>query len=64
MVADVHPIWLAQSKLRRRRYDECIQLCTAALQTNPLDQASIRDLRKALPAAANSWTLNVHVPEA
>ncbi|WIA20159.1 hypothetical protein OEZ85_006009 [Tetradesmus obliquus] len=40
MVADVHPIWLAQSKLRRRRYDECIQLCTDALQRNPVDQVA------------------------
>lgn len=39
MVAeDVNPLWLAQSRLRRRRYDDCIGLCTAALQKNPLDQ--------------------------
>jgi len=40
MVCDVNPIWLAQSKLRRRCYDDCIELCTAALQRNPLDQVS------------------------
>eukprot|EP00775_Hariotina_reticulata_P012139 gene12139-12277_t len=40
MVCDVNPIWLAQSKLRRRCYDECVELCTTALQRNPLDQAA------------------------
>lgn len=35
-----HPLWLAQSKLRRRRYDEAINICTAALQHNPLDQVN------------------------
>lgn len=43
MVAeDINPLWLAQSRLRRRRYDDCIELCTAALQHNPLDQV-LRD---------------------
>lgn len=43
MVAeDVNPLWLAQSRLRRRRYDDCIDLCSAALQKNPLDQVSCR----------------------
>lgn len=37
---DTNPIWLAQSKLHRRRYDECIELCTAALKANPLDQVT------------------------
>lgn len=37
----VNPLWLAQSRLRRRRYDECIGLCSSALQHNPLDQASV-----------------------
>lgn len=40
MVFDVNPIWLAQSKMRRRRYDECIDICTAALRKNSLDQVS------------------------
>ncbi|KAI8471721.1 MAG: TRP protein for flagellar function [Monoraphidium minutum] len=36
----LNPIWLAQSKLRRRRFDECIALCTDVLQSNPYDQAA------------------------
>ncbi len=34
-----NPIWLARSKLRRRRFDECVDICTAALDKNPYDQA-------------------------
>jgi len=32
-------VWLAQSKLRRRKYDECIELCSDLLNKNPYDQA-------------------------
>jgi hypothetical protein len=60
MVADVHPVWLAQSKLRRRRYDECIQLCTAALHTNPLDQASASLLYITSPAAVSVELVGQH----
>jgi tetratricopeptide repeat protein 8 len=35
----VDPVWLAQSKLRRRKYDECIDICTRILDENPLDKA-------------------------
>jgi hypothetical protein len=35
----LNPIWFAQSKLRRRRFDECIEICTDVLQRNPYDQA-------------------------
>jgi hypothetical protein len=34
----LNPIWFAQSKLRRRRFDECIDICTGVLQSNPYDQ--------------------------
>lgn len=36
----VNLVWLAQSRLRRRKYDECIDLCTELLDKNPYDQAS------------------------
>lgn len=32
-------MWLAQSRFRRRRFDECIDICTRHLERNPLDQA-------------------------
>jgi hypothetical protein len=34
----INPIWLAQSRLRRRRFDECIEICTDVLEKNPYDQ--------------------------
>jgi len=34
------PLWLAQSKLRRRRFDECIAICTDILAKNPRDKAA------------------------
>lgn len=34
------PLWLAMSKLRRGKLDECITLCNESLSTNPSDQAS------------------------
>lgn len=33
-------LWLAQSKLRRRRFDECIDICTEILNKNPYDKAA------------------------
>ncbi|GBF93790.1 hypothetical protein Rsub_06122 [Raphidocelis subcapitata] len=36
----LNPIWLAQSKLRRRRFDEAIEICSAALAAKPYDQAA------------------------
>ena len=32
-------VWLAQSKLRRRKFDECIEVCTGMLEKNPYDQS-------------------------
>merc|ERR1719486_569463 len=34
------PLWLAQSKLRRRRFDDCIAICTDILVKNPYDKAA------------------------
>ena len=34
----VDPVFLAMSKLQRRRFDECIDICTRILKTNPYDK--------------------------
>jgi hypothetical protein len=34
----LNPVWLANNKLRRRRYDDCIAICTTILEKNPYDQ--------------------------
>ena len=34
----VNPLWLAQSRLRRRRFDDAVEICTDLLQRNALDQ--------------------------
>lgn len=34
----VDPVWLAQSRLKRRKWGECADLCTDLLTKNPYDQ--------------------------
>lgn len=34
------PLWLAQSKLRRRKFDQCIDICSNILEKNPYDKAA------------------------
>lgn len=34
----MNPVWLAQSRLRRRKFDECISICDPILDKNPYDQ--------------------------
>jgi hypothetical protein len=34
----VDPVYLALSKLRKRQFDACIEICTRLLAENPLDQ--------------------------
>ncbi|KAL6759471.1 TRP protein for flagellar function [Haematococcus lacustris] len=36
---ELNPVWLAHSRFRRRRFDECIDICTKVLERNPYDQA-------------------------
>ncbi|GMH44731.1 hypothetical protein BSKO_12683 [Bryopsis sp. KO-2023] len=36
---DLDPVWLAHSRLRRRRFDESIELCGQVLAKTPYDQA-------------------------
>ena len=33
------PFWLANSKFRRRKFAECIEICSELLKKNPYDQA-------------------------
>jgi tetratricopeptide repeat protein 8 len=35
----LNSVWLAQSRFRRRRFDDCIEICTQILERNPFDQA-------------------------
>ncbi len=37
----MNPVWLAQSRLRRRKFDECLEICNPILDRNPYDQASL-----------------------
>jgi hypothetical protein len=36
----LNPVWLASVKLRRRKYDDCIAICSGILEKNPYDQVS------------------------
>uniref|UniRef100_A0A7S0V2E5 Uncharacterized protein n=1 Tax=Polytomella parva TaxID=51329 RepID=A0A7S0V2E5_9CHLO len=36
---DMNPVWLAQSRLRRRKFDESLKISSALLEKNPYDQA-------------------------
>lgn len=35
---NINPLYLAHSRLRRRRFDDTIKICSDVLQKNPLDQ--------------------------
>ena len=35
---EIDPVYLAASKLRKRQFDACIEICTRLLEENPLDQ--------------------------
>ena len=37
----MNPVWLAQSRLRRRKFDECISICDPILDKNPYDQVNM-----------------------
>jgi tetratricopeptide repeat protein 8 len=34
------PVYLTLSKLRRKKYDEAVSICTSLLEQNPYDQAA------------------------
>lgn len=44
MLTDVDPLWLAQSRLRRRKWDQCADLCSQLLIKNRYDQVTTRVL--------------------
>ena len=41
IATQMDPFYVALSRLRQKRYDECIELCTDILQENPYDQVRI-----------------------
>lgn len=63
----LNPIWLAQSKLRRRRFDECIDICGDVLAANPYDQVRgkrrAQGTARAAAAARCAWTLSAAAHE-
>lgn len=38
IINDLDPLWLAQSRLRRQRYNEAIEILDTILSNKPLDQ--------------------------
>jgi hypothetical protein len=40
----LHPVWLANNFLRRRKYDECVAICSDILAKNPYDQVRLFEL--------------------
>lgn len=37
----VDPFFLALSRARRRRFDDCVEICSDILEKNPYDQVSL-----------------------
>ena len=37
---EMDPLFLARSRLNRRKFDDCIDHCTEMLEKNPYDQVS------------------------
>lgn len=60
-VAGCNPVWLAQSRLRRRRFDDCIELCTQVLEERPLDQAAW--YLKARALTLKNWVDDTEIEE-
>ena len=54
-------VFFAQSKLRRRRYAECIAICTQLLEKNPYDQSVW--YMKCQAITANSWVDDTEMEE-
>ena len=51
----IDPVYLAVSKLRKRQFDACIEICTNLLAENPLDQVRGQLLPVVVPSAPHSW---------
>ena len=41
VAGQLDPVFLAQSRLRKRKFDDCIAICTQLLDENPLDQVRL-----------------------
>ena len=37
----LNPVWVAQRKIRMRKYDDAIEICSALLDKNPYDQVRV-----------------------
>ncbi|GMI11993.1 hypothetical protein TrLO_g5768 [Triparma laevis f. longispina] len=61
MPSQIDPTWLALSRLRRRRFTECIDGCTSILQTSPYDKA-VWSL-KTLALSAEAYTDETEMEE-
>lgn len=60
-VPGIDPMFYALSKYRRRKFDECITICTELLEVNPLDQAVWFLKTRAL--TAKSWIDDTELEE-
>jgi len=58
------PLFLSLSLFRRRKLDECVEVCTELLKKNPYDQVILPFLRKTAlfweKMAALSWSYCKH----
>ena len=50
----LHPVWLASNYLRRRKYDECVAICTDILAKNPYDQVRATSTTVRVPFSSPS----------
>ena len=42
MLKEMDPLFMATRLFRRRRFEECVKICTEILERNPYDQVTIR----------------------
>lgn len=55
------PFFLAMSRYKRQRYDECIEICSEMLDRNPYDQAAW--LLKCRALTKKSWIDDLEIDE-
>ena len=53
MTVRVDPLWLAQSKFRRKHHEECVEICNEALSKNAYDQVCVFVIVALLSSASN-----------
>jgi tetratricopeptide repeat protein 8 len=59
---NVDPLWYAQSKFKRRRYDECIAICTELLAASRVPDKAVW-LLKCAALTAKSWIDDTEMEE-